>query len=372
MANSVSARQTLRKITFFSISLLMLWGAASPAFAVTNAYSRSVTLGSSQPSATGVSYHVALTADSGYSLRTIVIDFCSNSPLAGQTCTAPTGFSVGAPTAANLLVNGSTPGGTWTPSSQNSGRTFVYTGSATTAVSAGNTISFDITSVTNPSTTGSFYGRIFMYTTASPTYSATSTDIFAETGSVALSTASGIGFIFQVPESLQFCVYKTACGDAPNVALGHGPQTILDPSQVDTDTAKFSVSTNAVNGITVIGSSTPLAIPSHIFAGISPNYTPLSLPAGTEAWGLRVDPAFGSLAADFNLWDPGSAGLLSYANCLYTNEFSYTGGCPITRQDTAGPVNNEELTITFGATTSPTTPSGEYTAKMILVAVGSF
>lgn len=348
--------------------LLIAANAVIPAAAFTNNYNRSVTMLTAQPSATSVNYHVALTADSSYSLRTIIIDFCSNSPLAGQTCTAPTGFSVGTPTAANLLVNGSTPGGTWTPSALNSGRTFEYSGSAGTAVSAGNTISFDITSVTNPSTIGSFYGRIFTYTTAAPAYNTTDTDVFAETGSVALSTASGIGFVFQVPESLQFCVYKSSCGDTPAVVLGHGANSVLDSSQIDTDTALFSISTNALGGAVVNAYGSTPKIPSARLNSIGGGTgTMTTMVAGTEAFGFRLSPTSGTIAAGTCYAGAGN-------NYCFNDTMLPPSGSPvpITQQATPGPINSQVMTITFAATASTTTRAGLYTSNIVLIAVATF
>jgi hypothetical protein len=370
MADVVRVRQLIQKAIIVGTGILLMMWSTAPVFAVTNAYSRSISLSSSQPSATGVTYHVDLTADSGYSLRTILIDFCSNSPLAGQTCTAPTSFSVGTPAAANLLVNGGTPGGTWTPSSQNSGRTFVYTGSASASVSAGDTISFDITSVTNPSTVGSFYGRIFMYTSASPAYTATDTDVFAETGSVALSTANGIGFIFQVPEALEFCVYKASCGDAPVVILGHGPSTVIDTSQIDTDTAKFSLTTNAQGGVIVRAFGTPPKIPAHTLNAInSGNGVQAAMTAGTEAFGFKVSPTTGSIAAATAYADTGGN---DYTFDTAAMTPPSTTGATLTQQATPGIVSNAVFTMTFGATAGNTTPAGTYSSSVILVATATF
>lgn len=371
MTSHIYIGRALKIISVFAVLGGLLLMSAAPAGAFTDNYSRSISMSSSKPSATAVTYHVQFTADSSYSLRTLIVDFCSNSPLAGQNCTAPTGFTVGgSPTVANLLVNGATPGGTWTPSSQNSGRTFVYSGSVSAAVSAGNVVSFDITSVTNQSTVGSFFGRIFTYTTASPSYSDTSTDVFAETGSVALSTATAVGFIFQVPENLQFCVYKTVCGDAPVVVLGHGPGAAINSGQIDTDTAKFSITTNAVEGVIVRAFGTPPKIPSHTLAAINGgNGLQAPMTAGTEAFGFKVSPTSGAIAATTDYADTGGDDYTFDTTAMVPPS---TSGAALTQQAAPGPVNNAIFTITFGATASNVTPAGTYTTNMSLVATGTF
>jgi hypothetical protein len=336
-----------------------------------NTNGRSVVMSSSLPSATGVTYSAGFKVDQSYSLRTVVADFCSNSPREGQSCTAPAGFTVsGSPGISNFKINGAAPGGTWTGSSQNGGRTLLVTGSAGVNVTTGDIVTFDVTTVTNPSSVTSFFGRMFTYNFAAPSYTATSTDNFKESGGVALSTANGIGFIFQVPESLQFCVYKSACGDAPVVVLGHGVSGTIDTSQIDTDTAKFSLTTNAQSGVIVRAFGTPPKTPSHMLSAINGgNGVQAPMTAGTEAFGFKVSPTSGAIAATSAYADTGG------------NDFTFnsaamtppsTTGATLTQQGTPGIVNNAIFTVTFGATAGNTTPAGTYATSVILVATATF
>lgn len=338
--------------------------------ATANNYNRSIKMSSAKPSAAATTYTVTFTVDSSYSLRTFVVDFCSNSPLAGQSCTAPTGFTVGvSPTVSNLLINGSTPGGTWTATSLNSGRTLVYSGSAGTAVVAGNVVTFDVTSVVNPSTIGSFYGRILTYSIASPSYSATATDVFEEFGGTALSTASSIGFVFQIPETLQFCVYKTTCGDNPALALGHGANNVLDSTQIDTAVAKLSVATNAQGGVTIFGYGSSLKIPGKTIAPINGGTgVQAAMTAGTEAFGFKISPTTGAIAAGTCYADTGGNDY-----CFDNNMVPpITTGVAVTQQSSPGPINNSVLTVTFAATASTSTPAGIYTTVISFVASATF
>jgi hypothetical protein len=335
-----------------------------------NAYSRSISITNTTPSATAVTYHISFKADASYSLKTFVLDFCSDSPRVGQTCTAPAGFTVGgSPTATTPTVNGSPAAGTWTPSSQNSGRTFVYSDSTSAAVVPGNVVAFDITSVTNPSGISTFYGRILTYIIASPTYSATSTDAFIETGSVALATTSNIGFVFQVPESLYFCVYKTACGDSPALVIGHGANAIIDSSQIDTAIAKFVIATNAQGGANVFIHGDTLKASSTSIAPINGgNGIQATMVAGTEAFGFKISPTTGPIYAATCYADGGGNGYCFDNNMIPPSSTAV----PITQQSTPGPINNNVLTMTFAATASSTTRAGAYSTVIDLVATATF
>jgi hypothetical protein len=357
-----------RFIAVFSLLFVtILVVSCLPVLAVNN-YARSITMSSAKPSAAAVTYTVEFTADSSYSLQTLIVDFCTNSPLAGQNCTAPTGFTVGAsPTAVAPTINGTPAFGTWTASSQNSGRTFVYSSSVGVAINAGDVVAYSITSVTNPSSVTSFYGRMFSYSSSSPTYSDTDTDIFEDNGGTALATANGIGFVFQVPESLEFCVYKVTCGDDPVVVLGHGPNNALDDTQIDTDTAKASISTNALNGATIVGyGDAPTLSPGVRLNPTTPNGSSVLIVAGTEAFGIRIGPSTGSISANFCYRDSNAPDKYCFNTAMATT------GSPLTRQATPGPISNTELTFTFGATASKTTQAGTYSSLISLVAVGAY
>jgi hypothetical protein len=331
-------------------------------------YDRSVTMSTAKPSATPATYSVSFKASESYKLNTFILDFCSNSPLVGQDCTAPGGFSVGGtPAISNFNINGSAAGGTWTGTSQNSGRTLTVAGSTGVHVAPRDIIPFDITTVTNPSSVTSFFGRMLTYNFASPTYSATDTDNYKESGGVALATANGIGFVFQVPETLEFCVYKVTCGDAPDVVLGHGPHMVIDDSQVDTDTAKASIATNALNGATIVGfGDTPHLTPTIRLDPTTPNGSSVLIVPGTEAFGIRIGPSAGAISANFCYRDSNAAGKYCFSNQMATT------GTPLTRQATPGPFDTTEFTFTFAATASKTTQAGTYSSIISLVAVGEY
>src|SRR3546814_20157455 len=122
-------------------------------------------MGSSEPGATGVSYTVNFDVGSTHDLQGIVVDFCDDTPLIGaSTCTGTPGTDV-PDLSASPTVSLTSGGGTWTAGQLNTNRTLTlsHTGAANSQT-AGNQVTFTISGVTNPSSTGSFYTRIYTYT----------------------------------------------------------------------------------------------------------------------------------------------------------------------------------------------------------------
>src|ERR1017187_9683329 len=200
---------------------------------------RSITITSSTPSATGVTYTVSFKPTTSTSVGGIVVDFCGDSPLIGSaTCTYPAGFTMGA-TPSVTITSGIGAGGTWVTTNSLQGgaaggatQVLQYTNTTAQAVTGGTAVIFTINNVTNTSSTGTFYARILTFDTsahATAQYTAVGTarlSTFAnllDYGGIALSTVTNINITSKVFETLSFCVYLsggTACTTAPNLTLG--------------------------------------------------------------------------------------------------------------------------------------------------------
>jgi hypothetical protein len=340
---------------------------------------RSITMSDSNQGTTGVSYNVKFNWATTGNVGGIVIDFCDNTPIIGDTtCSVPTGFTVsGSPT---FTINSTSlgAGGTWTAASLNSGQVFELSNSTAQSMTAGNTADFVITSVTNPTTDNhSFYARIVTYATAAGMtsgYTVSGTTRAAnpggvDNGGIALSTGKVINVTARVMETLSFCVYKTACGDDPSLTLGHGTNNILDASVVDTGDANWSLSTNAQNGaiVRVKGDTLKAGANDINAAGASS----VAFAAGTEMFGLRVSTSGTNItaAAPYN-------GAANNYGLDVTTALGSGGNVTTTYGDVlanlSGPVNGSISTITFGATAANTTAAGIYTAAEQLIVSGTF
>ncbi len=360
---------------------------------------RSIRLSTSQPGVSAT-YLVSFKPGTAHTATGIIVDFCdgSSTPIIGDsTCNKPTSFTVGTPTVNTAPgITGLTDlGGTWTPTSANSGRTLKMTSSGV-ALSTSNTYDFAITSVTNPSTTGTFYARIITYTGATTAgsdyanYAAGSEGSTSATdyGGFALSTANVISITAKVQESMIFCVSALAPGPncvqtgqavtTPTINLGHGGNTILDSTQVDTASVFTQLSTNAQTGAIIrmrnLAASGGLNAGTNSIPAVnSGGSSPAAIGAGVAAFGLFVAAGTGgtgTISADANYNDGTSTHYGMDTTSANGINVLGTYGDPIA--SSSAPVNNVGNQLTFAAQASNTTPAGIYTANVVLVATGSY
>ncbi len=361
-----------------SAVVLLLMSALPAFFGAQTVYagtvsSRSIEMSSSLASATGVEYTVQYTPASSNSIEGVIVDFCSNSPIIGASCTAPTGFSVGTPT----VTNYSTSMGTgWTASAES---TSTLELSNTTAQTQSTTTpdSFTLTTATNPSTVGSFYARITTYTsapptaTSSPAYSATAPGTYQDDGGVALSTTSAIDITAVVQETLGFCVYPgttgSSCGTSPSFTMGTSVdgEIVIGSAAVYTNPVDFSVSTNANHGAAINLEGGTLTSGSNTIPAMT---TAGAITAGTADFGLYLS----TLGTDVTAASPYTSSSTGYYLDAGTAGSGTESTFGQTIADVSGPVNDSVSTITYGVTASATTPAGIYTATHQLIATATF
>lgn len=366
-------------------------GIVGHAAAATQVTSRSITMSSSNQPVSGVSYKVTFNTATSYSsvpMKGIVVDFCDNSPLPGDSCTLPTGFSVTASPAVDNAASSPNPTGNWTVASSNSNRTVTLTNSSGITPGSGATVTFTVTTVTNPTTNNhSFYARIFTYTSTSTGYTTGGSGnegSYAEYGGIALSTGRAINITAKVQETLSFCVYPDdngggagtgTCGDDPTFTIGHaaGTSTIIDSSQVDTKLVVFSLSTNANGGVAIRMKGDTLKSGSNDIdpagAGAAPHTSGAAITAGTENFGFYISTTGTNIAAD-NGYGTTSSGYLLTNGGATAGDVTTTYGGQFAHLTT--PTSNSITKLTFGATASATTPAGTYTASEQLIATGTF
>jgi hypothetical protein len=252
----------------------------------------------------------------------MVIDFCENDPIIGDTCTAPTGMSVTLAAIDPASAGDLTSAG-WSITKSNAPNPVIKLSKTTGTPLAANTVeNFNLLHITNPSTVnaatkGSFFARIYTFASTaygdgvSKTYTnaaAAANSGFTDYGGIALSIDYVITITARVQETLTFCVSGDDpnnwtstgdCGDPavtditksgpPNLILGHGsPTAVLDTSQVDYGNVWTQLSTNASNGAVVnMHSNIPCG-------GLSADYqpgTPFNGTSATAATGTCAIPA---------------------------------------------------------------------------------
>jgi hypothetical protein len=374
-----------------ALSLLLVGIASSSMSVVVNAdevTNRSITLSDSTAGATNVTYNIQFTVSSA-GAGAYVLDFCDNSPIAGDSCTAPAGFS------------GASASTTTSGASVAELNSSVSTLLVTQTVAGSASVNLTLNGITNPNyvtDTGAgdgFYMRVITYASAGDAASYTGPTVLTnsvDTGGFAMSTTSAIGVSGTVNEYMTFCVANQTisqdCGDAndtghfPNVTLG--TDGVIDPSAVATGNIYTQISTNASSGavIDIKSDSTGcggLRLGGTGACNITPETTATTAGSlvGHANFGVLLNTPFGTSGDtnDTGTLDPSG----SYSTSDYYMHYvsgDATGvtspyGDPILNTNSL-PVNNENEELTFGASANPNTPAGNYSATLDMIATGTF
>lgn len=360
--------------------------AIAPIVSAAQLNDRSIALSSSSLAATGVEYAVTFTAATAESDGAVVLDFCSNTPLIGESCTKPAGLNV---------ASAASAGSTKTTGDDTNGDITI-----TRPITAGvNT--FTVTGITNPNTAATMYVRIatFASEAAAESYVSTAPGAVIDNGSVAVAITNTVGVSGSVLETLTFCVAKIAnddpiaanCADANTVGnepvltlgteVGVGSGVFaLAPGVVSEGVLQTQISTNAAGGAVVRIKSDAAGCGGLLRMGADPIAERCIEPAmaqlfnGTaEFFGVKTNAAsstgtFGSLAPVGPYSD--TAYRMTYASDNQSGVTSVLGDPFLT---TGGaPVDNANMGITFGAAATNQTPAGTYAADLRLIATGTF
>ena len=240
------------RVTYAAAAFALLFAAVMPVFAAAaQVTDRSIALSSSSAGATGVTYTVNFTSVAA--AGAIVVDFCSNSPMLGQTCTAPTGFDA---SSAATSTSGFTIGTLSAPAANK----VTMTG----AMTASQSVSVALTGITNSTAAGPLYARIVTYTDATGAAGYTSADpdvvqTHLDDGGVAMYITNKVGVSGVVLESMTFCVSGGVIGNdcsgttLPVLKLGEtvGDTVALSSGAISTGSIYTQLSTNAASGVVV-------------------------------------------------------------------------------------------------------------------------
>jgi hypothetical protein len=227
-------------------------------------------------------------AGSSVDLRSMVLEFCAQSPIIGDACTAPTGFDLNATTGdTNLALfnQQNTGGNNWSiDGTYSTVNKLVLTRAAGASIASGTVLGFDLgdggnNGVDNPETTNTtFFARVVTFDSVTGAQEYSSTDVenvddspnldagtpnnAIDAGGFALSTAAQITITSRVPEKLTFCVYTVdgtpahTCGQTSAVSgtaitLGDNNGVLSETEEFVNKEAKYTVSTNALNDVAI-------------------------------------------------------------------------------------------------------------------------
>ncbi len=381
-----------------------------------------------------VTYTVGFTVATTGNIGGVVIDFCSDSPITGLTCTAPTGFNTNDATLGIANQTGITD---FAVDAANSDANTVVLTRTAANVNAATAVEIDLgtTAVTdgftNPTTTGTFYARVVTYaaTATAQAYTSTVPGTYVDDGGVAMAIANHLTLTARVQEVLQFCVGTDdsstlsssgagATGDDCTDVLGTDLSLgVVDSSSIqrtsDADNGTtgvqltgndglFMLRTNAANGAIVYYKA------EHV-TGLS-NGGAATLRRGSvddcgtiaavnnacfnSAGGDTVTPAQSAITAGTELFGmtlknrsnvTGGATNVLTCDAAYDGDGSCTTGAATgyawsagatptfdTIATSSGPVDDEIAYTEFAATASPTTPTGLYTVTANFVATSTY
>lgn len=371
------------------LALIFAFGLGSqllPLASAAQVTNRSVTVSSSAPSATNVTYTLTFTPGTSITHPDIILDFCSNDPLIGDSCTATAGTDV--PDFTSAAAAG------WTVTTIGGNRGVKLTTSSV-SLTASTPATIVITGVNNPSnvgTNGSFYGRLLTYNNGGAgSNTSASPGSYVDYGGMALSTASNINVTSKVFETLAFCVFQTACGTAPALILGDPTTGALSISNAYVNSnAQYTIATNAANGvnITMTGNTLCRSTGVNCLTGASAftisavGGTASTSVVGNEQFGMCADVTGSGLTVAGTYKDTANnchsltTGVYAGTSLFGFNDVATTGG---TNNAAGSQVISSSVAVpsytgsfTFLGNINATTEAGIYTTSLNLVATGTF
>ena len=381
----VLSRQASRLTVVAALLVSTVVPVLTPAFAKADQVTgRSIALSSSIANASGVTYQVKFTP--GQSADAFLIDFCSDSPLIGASCSAPTG----------LVVTSAASSSAGVTAVSGTGHQIVVT----VPITATQEVSVDITGIHNPTNAGPLYARVLTYATADLGHYSSAdpdnggTNPHKDDGGVALSITNDIGVSGAVLETMTFCASGgdnisagcTGSLTAPTLELGEqtGSVKALSSTAVSTGSIYTQISTNAVNGAIVYlksntlgcGGLTRAGAPSIVAGcGITPALQ-TGVAAGESKFGVKTATASDEGTATGAYQPVGGSG---YNNSTYALNWVSGDATGVTSpygdqflNTNSAPVSNKEMALTFGASINSSTPAGKYSADLSLIAAGKF
>lgn len=296
-------------------SLVFLFGQYAGTVNASEVKNRSLVIGTSTSGAT-TSYILKFDIQTVAVLGSIELDFCSNSPLLTQPCTAPNGFNASGVVLSNQLGE---IGFSVDPSSTVNQTLLTRPPSLSSAT----TVSYTLSNVINPIDIGTVFARVRTFSTSD------GSGLYTDFGGLAFSINRNFNVLAYVPPYLTFCVGVTVAGDcssANGVFVGFGELSKASPKFV---TSQFAGATNDpggystfITGLTMTSGTNTipgLGVPTPSIPGVS--QFGMNLRANSNP-GVGSDPSgLGSSVISPNF---GAPNIFSFNNQIVTNSATST------------------------------------------------
>lgn len=305
-------------------------------------------------------------------IGSIEFEYCTTASVAA--CVMPTGLKTDATNPSTLSAQSGATG--FTLVNTTNGAPYITRTAA--AVTAGTTLSFTLSGITNPTVTAqTFFVRITTYTAAALGGSV------VDTGSVAAATTNQITLTGTMPESLIFCAGATvsttsSIPDCTTATAGTVTfNQLFSPTDTATATSQMAASTNAnagyaitVNGVTMTSGSNTIPAMGTATTGVrgtgqfGMNLKLNTTATSTVAVGIEVAPT------------PNGTSLRGQAFTGYNtvDNFKFVTGDAVAKSDNtvAGPTNAQIFTVAYIVNVAGNQASGTYTSTLTYICTATF
>jgi hypothetical protein len=344
-----------------------------PASAATQITSRSMTLiagasdGGSKPSGV-VNHSFAFTVPTGGSVGSIQFLYCTTASVAA--CVTPTGL-----TTTSATLNSQTGATGFTMVNTTNGAPYITRAAA--SITAATALTYQLNTITNPSTVGSFFVRISTFTATNATGSA------IDAGSVTASTAAQIVLTGTMPESIIFCAGGTVsttatipdCTTATTGAITFA--NLFSPTATQTAFSQMAASTNAGSGYVITVNGTTMTSGGNTIASMSS--ADISR-VGTSQFGMNLmaNTVASSTPLVGTALTPASNGTtlkgepLTGYNTIDTFKFATGNSVADSASSGAGPTNAQIYTSSYLVNVSGSQTAGTYSTTLTYICTATF
>jgi hypothetical protein len=358
MQKLIGARATDRSLSFFAsivFTAALLLTAVPRSYAALIPYlgNRSDKISDSTVSSVAthaISFSYLQTTTLVGSIR---VQFCSNSPIPEESCTAPSGFDA----SARILSSqaGQITGFSIHPNSD--ANNIILTRPPVFPTPGTSAYIFD--TIQNPNIVGSYYVRLLTYGSSD----ATGTPI--EEGGAVFAILPGLSINAEVPPYLRFCAAVTItnfdCSTATSYFIDMGE---FVTSQTTKASSQFLAATNAEFGYSITISGTTLTSGNNT---IPPLASPTSPAPGTSQFGLNLrsntNPAIGTDPVG-----PGTANAVPAYNV--PNLYKFQNGETIVTVPTSN--DNRKFTASYIINISGAQTAGIYATTISYMCLANF
>lgn len=313
---------------------------------------RSVTLQNSLASTVTTHLFGLTMAVSGQQVGSISLEYCSNSPVIGDACTAPAGFS-----ASGAVLASQTGDVGFNIHASSTVNRLILTRAPLNPTSVPSTYQFN--NITNPSSPSSHYVRLQTFGSTD----ATGPDI--EAGGVVFAIVPVLNVAAEVPPYLRFCAGVTVvsfdCSTATTFFIDFGT---FSQSFTSTASSQFVVATNAEFGYSVTLSGTTLTSGNNVIPALA---SPTNPSPGNSQFGLNLrantNPTVGQEVVGPGTSVPGAG----YGT---PDQFKFASGDILVSSLTSN--DNRKFTVSYVTNVSNAQEPGIYATTITYICLANF